>query len=479
MTMIGDRRAGPLSTALAGPWFDSLAEAWQSITNLRGSLAPPTREVHSPGLANAVSILRNALYLPGPSGQRRVPSAGAIFPYTTMVLANEEHQSGATGWSLFQVSPDGRVADLPADPALTLRLARAFHPPADDRLAHLLVLNRPWMSIRKYGPRGYLYSRLDAAHALVNLLGIALEAGNAWLNLNCGGEDAEDLLVEQARYHELCGVVSVRGAFEAGTTVVEVIDDGTAADPAKVPDGDTLEATCWSLLGDLVRCGTPRASAVTSAALHAGLSIESEHDLRTAGRWSQASGMRRSARRFGGPALAADQIGATLAALGTRLPMNLQPGGASLVDVTIFVPNALESDARLDRLRRYGRVVAARGTDHAAIAAACMGQQHLRAAQAFVLVSASRRLLLYEGRAQFEEILFRAGATGQLMYLGAARAGVGITTIGGFDSTRWSELAGLREDHELLYLVALGNEVSSSAPKLDRDAAAALAHGER
>lgn len=471
MTMIGHRRAGPLSTTTT-PRFDSLAEAWHAMTNLRGSLPPPTREVYSAGLASAVRMFRDALYLPGPSGQRRVPSAGAIFPYTTMVLASEEH---ATGWSLFQVSADGRVADLRADRALTLRLARVFDPAADERLAHLLVLNRPWMSIRKYGPRGYLYSRLDAAHALVNLLGIALETGNAWLQLNCGGEDTDELLVEQARYHELCGVVSVRGGFETGSTAVEVVKDGAVADSAPVPGVDTLEATCWSLLGDLVGFGTPRGSAVTAVALHAGLSIEVEHDLRLAGRWNQASAMRRSVRRFGGPMLAAGQMAATLSALGTRLPMNLQPGRAPLVEITVFVPNALESDPDLGR---FGRVVTAHGTDPAVIAAACMGQQHLREAQVFVLVSAPRRRLLHEGRAQFEETLFRAGACGQLLYLGAARAGVGITTIGGFDSARWSELAGLREDHELLYLAALGNEAASSAPKLDR-AAAALPHGER
>jgi nitroreductase len=478
MTMIGDRQAGPLSTTPVTPWFDSLSEAWHAMTRLRGAPAPATRQVRSAGLRSAVRIVRDALYLPGPSGQRRVPSAGAIFPYTTMVLASEEHESGATGWSLFQVSADGRLCDLPVDPLLTSRLARAFNPAVDEGLAHVLVLNRPWMSIRKYGPRGYLYSRLDAAHALVNLLGIALETGNAWLQVNSGGEDTEDLLVGQARYHELCGVVSVGGGFETGSTTVEVLEDSPRADLAKVPEDDTLEAACWSLLGDLVRVGPPRASAVTAAALQAQLSIEAQHDLRVAGRWSQASGMRRSARRFGGPALVSDQIAATLSPLATRLPTNLQPGGASVVEITVFIVNSLESEAGLGRLDRYGRVVTGRGADQAVIAAACMGQQHVRGAQAFVLMSASRRRLLNEGRAQFEETLFRAGASGQLMYLGAARAGVGITTIGGFDSTQWSELAGLHEDHELLYLAALGNEAASGAPKLDRDAAA-LAHGER
>lgn len=481
-TMIGRRETGSLGTAPAAPWFDSLSQAWHTMTNLRGSLPSSTRQAHSAGLAGAVAILRDALYLPGPSGQRRVPSAGAIFPYTTMVLANEQHESGATGWSLFRVSPDGRVADLPADRALASRLARSFHPVADERLVHLLVLNRPWMSIRKYGPRGYLYSRLDAAHALVNLLGIALETRDAWLQLGCGGEDTEDLLVDQARYHELCGVVSIRGdsSDTAGGTAVEVSAADAAPDSADVPDGDTLEAACWSLLGDLVRQRAPRGSAVTVASPHTVAPAEAEHDLRLAGRWSQASAMRRSTRRFGGPAVEVDRIAAALSALGTQLPMSLQAGGASLIDVTVFVPNALESEADLCRqLGRYGRVVAPpKATDRAAITAACMGQQHLREAQAFVLVSASRRRLLYEGRGQFEDTLFRAGASGQLMYLGSAQAGVGITTVGGFDSARWSELARLPEDHELLYLAALGHEAASSAPKLDRDAAA-LTHGER
>ncbi|MEO6500489.1 MAG: nitroreductase family protein [Jatrophihabitantaceae bacterium] len=483
MTMIGHRDTGSLSTPATEPWFDSLSQAWHTMTSLRGSLPAPTRQAHSPGLAGAVGILRDALYLPGPSGQRRVPSAGAIFPYTTLVLAHEQHECGAAGWSLFRVSADGRVTDLPADRALTSRLARSFQPAVDERLTHLLVLNRPWMSIRKYGPRGYLYSRLDAAHALVNLLGIALETRDAWLQLSCGGEDTEDLLVDQARYHELCGVVSMRGTdgdtAADGGTAVEVADAVALAGSVDPPDGDTLEAACWSLLGDLVRQGAPRRPAVTVAAPHSTAPAEAEHDLRLAGRWSQASAMRRSTRRFGGPAIEIDRIAAALSALGTQLPTSLQPGGASEIEVTVFVPNALASEAELHRqLGRYGRVVAPKATDRSDITAACMGQQHLREAQAFVLVSASRRRLLYEGRAQFEETLFRAGASGQLMYLGSARAGVGITTVGGFDSARWSEMARLPEDHELLYLAALGNEAASSAPKLDRDAAA-LTHGER
>jgi nitroreductase len=475
-TMIGHRQVGSLG---AEPWFDSLSGAWHTMTNLRGSLPGPTRQAHSAGLAGAVGILRDALYLPGPSGQRRVPSAGAIFPYTTMVLAHEQHEGGAAGWSLFRVSADGQVADLPADRALTSRLARWFHPDADERLAHLLVLNRPWMSIRKYGPRGYLYSRLDAAHALVNLLGIALETRDAWLQLGCGGEDIEDLLADQARYHELCGVVTIRGGHETGAIAVEVAGAGAAPGSASGPDGDTLEAACWSLLGDLVRPGAPRRSAVATAAPHLAAPVEADHDLRLAGRWSQASAMRRSTRRFGGPALGVDRLAAALSALGTQLPTDLQPGGASSIDVTVFVPNPLGAEAELrQQLGRYGRVVTPESTDRSAIAAACLGQQHLREAQAFVLVSASRRRLLYQGRGQFEESLFRAGASGQLLYLGSARAGVGMTTVGGFDSARWSELARLPEDYELLYLAALGNEAASSAPKLDRDAAA-LTHGER
>jgi hypothetical protein len=49
------------------------------MTDLRGSLSVATRQVHSAGVAAAVGLLQSALYLPGAGGQRRVPSAGAIF----------------------------------------------------------------------------------------------------------------------------------------------------------------------------------------------------------------------------------------------------------------------------------------------------------------------------------------------------------------------------------------------------------------
>jgi nitroreductase len=476
-TLMGYRPAQPVRVTQAVPWFESLTEAWQTMTNLRGSLPAPTRAVHSAGLAAALRILKSALYLPGPSGQRRVPSAGAIFGYTTMVLAREHHAGGAGGWSLFRVTADGRVTDVPADQGLTARLAGSFHAVAEDRIAHLLVLNRPWMSIRKYGPRGYLYSRLDAAHALVNMLGIALECSDAWLQLTPGGEDTQNLLLDQARYHELCGVVSARLPVQDGGDAGGIVTDVAGAGAAEA--SDTLEATCWSLLGDLVRHSPPSRLPVTTATMHCSVPADGEHDLLVAGRWGQASSLRRSTRRFGGPIISADRIAATLSALGTELPTNLRCTAGSPIDVTIFLPNSQQSEAELvARLGRYGRVIAPQSTDRASIAAACMGQQHLREAHAFVLLSASRRRLLNEGRDQFEETLFRAGASGQLLYLGAARAEVGITTVGGFDPARWAELAKLPEDRELLYLAALGSEAAGSVPKLDREAVA-LAHGER
>ena len=65
---------------------------------------------------------------------------------------------------------------------------------------HLLVVLRPWSSMRRYGPPGYLYALVDAAHAATNLWGVA--RGDAVLRL-VDGTLAESRTV---RVHRPSGV---------------------------------------------------------------------------------------------------------------------------------------------------------------------------------------------------------------------------------------------------------------------------------
>jgi nitroreductase len=98
---------------------------------------------------------------------------------------------------------------------------------------------------------------------------------------------------------------------------------------------------------------------------------------------------------------------------------------------------------------------------------ACMNQGHLRNAAAMAVLHAPRTALLGRGQEQLRDTLFCAGALGQLLYLGATEAGVGVTGVGGFDAERWRQLAHLPEDREPLYLVAFGIDDRQGA-KWDR-----------
>src|SRR5690606_25944707 len=83
---------------------------------------------------------------------RFVPSAGATYPYEILLVAPE---SGAT--ALLDPARKHLVVREGADPARD----------ADDYLC--LLVGRPWLSMRKYGTRGYLYHLIDAGHALLAL----------------------------------------------------------------------------------------------------------------------------------------------------------------------------------------------------------------------------------------------------------------------------------------------------------------------
>jgi hypothetical protein len=61
---------------------------------------------------------------------------------------------------------------LPFGQAVAAELVRAIDQESGISNAdHILLIIRPWLSMRKYGSRGYLYNHLDAGHAAVNLLG--------------------------------------------------------------------------------------------------------------------------------------------------------------------------------------------------------------------------------------------------------------------------------------------------------------------
>lgn len=121
-------------------------------------------------------------------------------------------------------------------------------------------------------------------------------------------------------------------------------------------------------------------------------------------------------------------------------------------------------------LLEVSRGRALRGEEDALLAG--MGQPVMRHAAAIVALHAPLRPLFERlGRAVLNEVHFHAAHVAHKLCLAAARHGVGITCVGGFDERRSADLVDLSADQEVVYLLVLGI-ADQAARKLDRDAVA-------
>jgi len=443
-----------------------LERAWQTMQDLAAPAPDRYVSLTAAGLHETVALVRQAVLAHGAGGRRRVPSAGAIFPYAPYVLCT----TGPDGrWTLLRVDeaePHGSavLVDVP-QPDLD-RLAARCGP--DPSVVHVLLLVRPWLSIRKYGPRGYLYSMIDAAHAATNLLGVAQqEVRGAHLRL-LGGGDGE--LAAHLPFQEVHSVVTLpvddRPQREA-TVRVEAV--ATARDRT----GD-YERVPWT---EVVRPfqATHTRERLATAPMVALPATDVPRDALLAD-WSTWSERRRSARSFADRPVDVRQLADVVGALATPLPTNLPR--TPEVSATVVLARTPVGD--LAAVRAVADVHTPDGDVRPQdVVRACMGQRHVASAAAFLVLHAPRQSVLGDGAQQdARDALFRCGAAAQLTYLGAARAGLGVFTIGGFVQSTWRRLAGLTPEHEVLCLLALGPEESEHTPRADRREPAE-AHGER
>ncbi|HEX2314167.1 MAG TPA: hypothetical protein VHJ17_10550 [Thermomonospora sp.] len=103
-------------------------------------------------VAGAAVKVADAVGRRGGSAARYVPSAGACYPYETLLCTRDLRASA--------------VLDL-ARRRLVVRAADRF--PLEDEEYVCVLVGRPWLSMRKYGARGFLYHLIDSGHALLNL----------------------------------------------------------------------------------------------------------------------------------------------------------------------------------------------------------------------------------------------------------------------------------------------------------------------
>jgi nitroreductase len=496
---IADRHLAPVRAVQPDPVATApaadLRRAWAAMTTLRPVESSISRSVLSADLAVAADILGEAIHRTGPSGARRVPSAGAIFPYETLALCRAPCGVDGFGWGLFRIEgPSGTCTRMAISHTSLRRLVAAMPGAPGVEGCYLIVLTRPWLSIRKYGPRGYLYTQLDAAHAAVNIVGVALSTGAAVLHAGLPAPAAGALRNDFPRFHELHSVIQLaRVPAYPGDPMVTVREEVPARRTAQAYD---FEARAWGSIvvplhaaADVAMPAEPRDTTIVTLP-------GARPDLTLRAEWRELSAARRSAKRFAAEPLSGARLASTIGALATPLPTTFaeigagstggSPSGRASVSATVIVHDRLELSVAEQvaitgcaRLVRYAATSDSVSWNATSFISACMGQAHIGDAQAFVLLHTAPGLLAAGTTGHdIRRALLRAGAGAQLLCLAATRDHVAVSPIGGFDSVAWARIAQLPGGTELLYLLALGTPVAESGPARNDRAEKATAHGE-
>ena len=460
--------------------FGRTDDLWARVALPAAAPEPPAEPVVAPGLRLALSVLEEGALTsrasrPGGSYVgRAVPSAGAVYPYEFAVLVME---NGAP--TAFRIDADRRTcARLAVGARVTAALDVSGLAIPEDGGALVVTLTRPWLSMRKYGDRGYLYTQLDAGHVAGNLILAAAGRGvTGVLRLRFPRESLSELLEADENCREVHSVVVVptASADESWTrwTVHEVTDRELSGPAWR----SWLESACWdSLAGWPERSGSPALQ--TEPAPLARIRTDQQLPLRQRGLGDPSElprliGTRTSSKAFTGEAVPAAAVWQALSALSTPLETDLPD--ASPLSATLVLRSTTEPGQDAVYRLNTGERQPGRLPSNDEVARACMQQRALAGAAAVLLLHVPRASVAGDGSAagteNLRDLAFRCGALGQLLYLGANRAGVGVTGIGGFDTPLWRTLAGLPEDDEILYALLLGSP-DDSGIKFDRLATA-------
>jgi SagB-type dehydrogenase family enzyme len=413
------------------------------------------------------------------------PSAGALYPFEVFAGVVGE---GSYLWDVDKA----RLVPCGLEPLAHEDLAAAgFTAPPGQRLEALLILvARPWLSMRKYYQRGYAYCHLDVGHLAANLAIYTAALGHdSTLHLRF----SHAALAEHLKLGGLCREPLAALSFAAARPAA---CPDPAAGPAALASLEAAslelpeepELRCWESLRGILSFDCPVAPCPPASAPllvepaevpgEAVLPLPIGRSQPTAAReWRAAILGRRSAKGFRDEPLSAAHIGELLGALRDEgFPSDFARDAAARLGVRLVARNVegLEGVfAYAPRSHSLHRL--AERTDDPR--PACMHQEIARDAAALMILHAPIcRLMDRQGYSAFSELHIQAAELAQRLYLAAARIGaVGMTCIGGFDGHECATLARLEDADETLYVILLGIP-DEAAVKQDR-LSVAFSHG--
>jgi hypothetical protein len=364
----------------------------------------------------AVGILEGALGHPAGTPRWRTPSAGGIYPYE-VYLASEQAPR-----LLAHVDLHRRVVTSSPEAAAALAAA--------DGVLYALC-GRPWLSMRAYGRRGFLYHMIDLGHALFN----------AALLCDGGGEQG------------------TRGVKQFTSMVCSVSPTAQIVCIDRLPNAATSgDSNGWrhhvvhtgEILPHRTEYETSHTKALNTASRERLRRLDGSH---VAG-LREAIEERKSAKYFLDTKDADTPIYDLLEDLPQRISCVTSHLGLPDASIRVLSP---EDCADLLPTARDAT-------------AAMAQQEHLAPARAYVVfgLDQSRNRAIDRGA---RRQLLGIGSASELIYLEAARAGTAVTGVGGLDPRIWRQITGIDIP---LYLIALGadHETLQGSPvavkKLDR-----------
>ncbi len=418
---------------------------------------------------------------------RTTPSAGAIYPFEVIASVIGE------GNYLWDVEK-GLLAPCGLAPLTQNDLAEAGIVPGTAPGQHLeallILVARPWLSMKKYHMRGYAYCHLDVGHTATNLAIYTAALGHA---------PTIHLRFSRAA---LAGRLKLDGLCREPLAVLSFAGAGVSADPGPAASleisglelpGLSLpeepEVLSWQALCSLISSDVsiePRAVPASSALVAEPAEVPEEALLPLpAGRpqpsaareWRAAILGRRSAKGFRDEALSVGQIGELLAALQAEsVPADCSPEDTSRLGVRLIARN-VEGLAGVYSYAPRSHALCRIDDRADDPRPACMQQEIAGTAAALLVFHAPVcRLFDDQGFSAFAELLYHAAQMGQRLHLAASRLGAaGMTCLGGFDGEECASLARLEGDDEAVYVILLGIP-NDAAFKHDR-LSVAYSHG--
>lgn len=371
-------------------WSDLIAVGPPKVTRSCPLIGP---------VAAVVAAIESVIGRRADAPTRAVPSAGAIYPYE-IILATP----GLDSYALLDLE------------RRRLIVSEANHFPLDLAEYAILIFGRPWFSIRKYGPRGYLYHLIDIGHAIHNLALIGDQ--EAW-------SDEIDWSIDHARRRPTAiGLVAAAScpAIHSGWVLART----SSAQPGSRRDGmeQYVEQACPPPppVPVVFNRVTPYPATRTDVlARHSAAGFTGSDDLAAS---AEAAKIYRSCR--------------------TASERSAEQADLCLPYTTITDFSELSEHVEI----RTG------------LEAGLGGQTHLSEAAAYVVFGVSTTPDSTTVGPRFQQRALATGMLGQSLYLGATVSGLGVTGVGGIYPNFWNQF--LTVDQQAIYLVAFGRELTGS-----------------